>query len=90
MKLQKNRMGGAGRSKIGGKREYEDKQHEAGREPVNQSRGRIKDPWIEITVRAHSLYPVVAPVKGACTYKTSEEAGLFPQARWLRVLSSNR
>jgi hypothetical protein len=44
MKLQKNYMRGAGRRKIDGKREYEDKQHETGRQPMHQSRGRIKDP----------------------------------------------
>jgi hypothetical protein len=44
MKLKSNRVGRPGRGEIDGKRESEDEQHEAGGQPVQQSRGAIKDP----------------------------------------------
>jgi len=44
MKLQKNRVGRPGRGEIDEKGEYEDEQHEAGGQPVHQSRGPIKNP----------------------------------------------
>src|SRR6202041_2974267 len=43
MELQKRRVGGARRGEIDRKREYKYTQHEAGGQPVHQSRSPIKD-----------------------------------------------
>jgi hypothetical protein len=42
--LAEKPYGGAGCGKIDGKREYENKQLETGRQPMHRSRGQIKDP----------------------------------------------